>query len=279
MKAKVEKEQLKERSRLEEEEPRKSKEKGKSLASALVVSTGETPTAATIEADRPTSSRGPPTATTVKDSRGEEERPTTAKSTEDDGLASPVSPSKRHSRVKSWFSERFHRPGKGGKDGEEGEARKPGFIGGASLTGASPPSDGAEEMTRVESMQDVALAGRPTVHKLVTSPQTEQPVSPIDESQERKGTDAASISSLSDTGEEDISKAKKPQRGRLGFKDKLLGKTNTRTSNDTDNDDFEEARDTFEEEKLAPPPKLTAANVTMKARGSPVRDSRFSENL
>jgi hypothetical protein len=290
MKAKIEKDQLKERNRLEEEEKRKSKDKGKALGSPLGTESGTAAEASAI--DRPASSGGRVAADSakrastqpsesLKDSSDEEERPATGKSTEEDALASPTSPSKGQSKVKSWFAGRFRASSKAAKDDEDGDTSKTGFIGGASLTGASSSADGAENKPREGSMRDVAMAGKspPPVHEIVTIPQSD-PVSPINENLARNTGDNASISSLSESGEEASSgKKKKPHRGRLGFKDRLLRKTNTKSSNDTDNEEFEEARDTFEEEKLAPPPKLIAISVASKPSASPIRDSKFSENL
>ncbi len=245
-----------------------------------------------IKSDHPASSKGQAVvgaaerastdfSESLKDSSDEEERPATAKSTEDSNILSPRSPSKRQSKVKSWFAGRFRSSSKTAKDGEDVDSSKPGFIGGATLTGASSTADGGEDTAREGSMRDVAMAGRsPPVHQAVTVPQAEQPVTPVNESRERKASENASISSLSDSGDEASGKKEKQRRGRLGFKDRFLRKTTTKSSNDTeDNEEFEEARDTFEEEKLAPPPKLTATSIASKASGSPVRDSRFSEIL
>ena len=57
-----------------------------------------------------------------------------------------------------------------------------------------------------------------------------------------------------------------------------IEKTDTATTEpNEENDEFEEAKDTFEEEKLAPPPKLTTA-ATGSPRGSRDR-SKFTEDL
>jgi Eisosome protein 1 len=287
--ARLEKEQVKERHRLEEEEKRKSKEKGKGIASPLLVSTESPTVVIAAETVRPTSSEGPITTEKAKRASSgssespkdssDEERLATGKSTEDNAVLSPSSPSKGQSKVKSWLAGRFRRSSKAAKDSDDADTRKSGFIGGASLTGASSAVDGDEDKTREASMRDVAIAGRPTTHQLVTNPRPDLPGSPVSESRGLKDSDGASISSLSESGEEATRKKEKLHRGRLGFKDRLLGKANTRASNDTDEEEFEEARDTFDEAKLAPPPKLTATGVATKASASPVRDSKFSENL
>lgn len=218
----------------------------------------------------------------LKDSSDDDERPATAISTENDGTSvPPASPSRGQSKVKSWFTGKFHRSGKTAKDREDSDPTKSGFVGGASLTGAGSATDRREDKSREGSMRDVAMAGRsPIVHQLVTSHRPDRSPSPLRESQERQGNDNASVSTLSDSGEEASGKKKIPRRGRLGFRDRLVGKAKAKTSRDIDEEEeFEEARDNFEEEQLAPPPKLTAAGVGAKPSGSPVRDSRFSEIL
>lgn len=281
MKAKIEKEQMKERTRLEEEEKRRSKDNDKGLVVPLIIAT-EGGTAPRANRKDRLASRGKSASTgssePLKDSSDENDLPARDEPAEEETIVSPASPSKRQSKVKSWFAGRFRSSSKPAKDDQDGDAEKSGFIGGASLTGATSTLERGEDSPREESVRDTAVAGKLTsVHKLVTDTPTD-PVSPVNDTFERNALDNKSISSLSNNGE-DFSGKKEPHRGRLGFKDRLLGKTRTRTSDDTDNEEFEEARDTFEEDKLAPPPKLTATGLASKASASPVRDSRFSENL
>ena len=284
-KGKIEKEQVKERIRMEEDENKTPKDKGKPSESPLVTAV------VTSETDQPASSEGQGATATgrrastvssesLRDSSDEDERPRTDKSAENNAIVSPRSPSKRQSKVKSWFAGRFRSSSKAAKDGVDTSTNEPGFIGGASLTGASPVADEGDGKHKDGSVRDVAMAGRlPPVHTLVTKPTTDLPISPVMKSREGRASGSSSTSTLSDSGVESSNKKQEPRRGRLGFKARLLGKTNAKASNDTDNEDFEEARDMFEEEQLTPPPKLTAASVASKASGSPVRDSRFSENL
>jgi hypothetical protein len=291
LKVKMEKEQGKELHRLEEEEKRKSREKGKARDTLLVVSTGAAAAAVVGQPERPASTQGPIIAVSagrpiagssksLKDSSDEDERPMTGKSTEETAMISPRSPSKRQSKVKSWFSGKFH-SSKTAKDGDDRDDNQSGFTGGASLPGAASTTAGVGDRLKDDSMRDVAMAGKlPPVHPIVTKPQSESSVSPIIENQGTKPSDSLSISTLSESDEETAPDKKgKGRRGRLGFKERLLGKTKAKSSNDTDEEEFEEARDTFEEEKLAPPPKLTAATVASKPSASPVRDSKFSEIL
>jgi hypothetical protein len=287
LKVKMEKEQAKERHRFLEEENRKSREKGKARESLVI---GTVAAAAMgSQSDEPASSQAPLTAASIgrpfagsprpiQSSTDEDDRPMTSKSTEESAMISPRSPTKRQSKVKSWFTGKFY-SNKPAKDGDEGNDGPPGFLAGASLDGGSTTAK-VEDDPMDDSKRDFAVAGKlPPVHPIVTKPQSESSVSPIIENQGTKTSDSISISTLSESDEVSSDKKGKRRRGRVGFKARLLGKTDPKTSNDTDEDEFEEARDTFEEEKLAPPPKLTAAIIASKPSASPVRDSRFSEIL
>lgn len=288
MKVKMEKEQAKERHRLEEEEKRKPREKGKARGSLVV----GTVAAAAVgsQPDGPASSQGPTTAVSVgrsfagppkftKDSSDEDDRPMTSKSTEENAMISPRSPSKRQSKVKSWFTGKFY-SNKSVKDSDEGNDGPSGFIGGARLVegGSTTAEVGVDPGD--DSKRDIALAGKlPPVHPIVTKPQSESPVSPVIESQGTKPSDSVSISTLSESDEASSDEKRKRRRGRVGFKDRLLGKTKAKSSHDAEEDELEEVRDRFEEERLAPPPKLTATALATKSSASPVRDSKFSEIL
>lgn len=261
MKAKVEKEQRKERNRFEEE--RESKGKGEA---------SERPT---IADQVRRLSRG--SSESSKDS-SDEEPPVVSRAAEEDAVLSPGSPSKGHSKVKSWLAGRFRRPSKAAKDRNGSDTQKPGFVGGAGLAATSSATLG-EGKGKSEIVRDVAVGGRPTTHQMVTKPQPVVPGSPVSDIRGPVSNDNASTSSMSEREEDVPSRKEKQHRGRLGFKDRLLGRTVTKSPNDTENEEFEEAQDTFDDEKLAAPPKLTAVIVTPKASASPVRDSKFSENL
>ncbi|KAK4985443.1 Eisosome assembly protein [Elasticomyces elasticus] len=96
-----------------------------------------------------------------------------------------------------------------------------------------------------------------------------------------------SVSSLSSSDDDNDNEGRQT-RGRTGrrFGGFFASKGKTATTHkpdgsddddDDDNDEFEEARDTFDE-RLAPPPPLTATSAA-EVKGSPVRETRFVEQL
>ncbi len=203
---------------------------------------------------------------------------TTTTATELPATTQATSPQKGDSKVKSWLKSRFRTSSKAQNDLED-DGKKPGFIGGAALTGAGV-GDGSPDRAKSDSMREVAMVGRSSTREdedLYGS--SEKAVSPVDGPAERAASRSPSISSMSSSDVDEAGKEKAP-RGRRGFKERLLGKSATKESAD-DNDEFEEARDTFDEEKLTPPPKLTTLTGTStKSSNSPSRErSKFTEDL
>ena len=232
--------------------------------------------------------------------------PTTASR---DVVETPASPPKGDSKVKSWFKTRFRSGSKTQKDEEIS-----GFVGGAALTRTGVP-EGTDE-PKSDSERNVALAGRSTTNESDDMYGGAQPTTAVAAAPEATPTArsrSTSISSLSSSNYGEPSReagpegsvASDPPRGRRGFKERFLNKIHakepaaaaatdsptaaTKVSSGTQEpDEFEEARDTFEEEKLAPPPKLTDVVVddgpspAMKAvsptPGSRER-SKFTEEL
>ena len=200
-------------------------------------------------------------------------------STNNERTVQPTSPTKGekgNSKVKSWFKTRFRTGSKSQKEIEGADGRKPGFIGGATLTGAGTNGTDSPDLAKSDSMHEVAMAGKTDgTDDMYGS--SEKDVSPVQEPV-RGGSHSPSISSLSESDVDEAST--QPSRGRRGFKERLLNKSNTKEANDKD-DDFEEARDTFDEEKLTPPPKMsTIAADSAKSENSPSRErSKFTEDL
>lgn len=227
----------------------------------------------------------------------------------------PASPTKADSKVKYWFKQTFARRiskptspkdlDTAADDAGDKDKKTSGFIGGAALTGASVGGSGSttsptslEARNRADSEREVALAGKSkdstaTGGDLYGASNDEAEAAKVSPPlhSERRGSKSPSISSLSSEDEPEATTASrgggklKKRRGRLGIRDRILGKTTTKESKDSADGDeeFEEARDTFEEEKLAPPPKLSTVVQGGESQGrvsaSPVRDSKFSEDL
>lgn len=235
-----------------------------------------------------------------------------ARSTPTNVIETPASPPKGDSKVKSWFKTRF-RSGSSTQKSEESS----GFVGGAALTGTGVPEESEEPKS--DSERNVALAGRSTTNESDDMYGGAEPTTTTTAAAAPEGIPSArsrstSISSLSssDYGEPsreagpEGSVASDPPRGRRGFKERFLNKVHakeptlaatsdspaavTKVSSDgtQEPDEFEEARDTFEEEKLAPPPKLTdvvaddgpgpAMKAVSPTPGSRER-SKFTEEL
>ena len=171
--------------------------------------------------------------------------------------ASPTSP-KGDSKVKSWLKGKFTRGShkKQTTEGIDSENSKP-FVGGAALIGPSKSNSSLER--RESSVREVALAGRQgpggDVHKL----------------------EAGLYSGSEDGGNAKVVKRdSSPSISSLSSgADNARGRSDRRRSSSSRGDEFEEARDTFDE-KLAPPRTFGS---TGRASDSPVRDSKFQEDL
>ena len=219
-----------------------------------------------------------------------EPEPKVIAATDSERATSPTSPTKE-SKVKSWWTKRFSRSNKPAQTSEdiateEAEKKPAGFVGGASLTGAAASTTSpSDERPREDSMREIAMVGRTSTNETgdggLYSASEPEVSPPAQEDLERRGRSSPSVSSISWSDDDQAEQTNKP-RGRTGLRDRLMGKTTSKVSNEEDKEDeFEEARDTFEEEKLAPPPKLTTVSGDAGARpgGSPIRDSKFSEDL
>ena len=188
-----------------------------------------------------------------------------------------------------------------------------GFIGGANLTGASNTS--ASRSGTADSEREVAMAGKPAAAPVApvsgnianVADDDLYDVSPT--GKPRRSLSSSSISSLS--SDEDIDDVR--GRNRLPreptpmthslkgtLRDKPLqqgaaaadgpegvetapaatgtGRNVGRESTEVEEEEFEEARDTFDGEAL-PPPKILGEGAVGRGSDSPARDSRFHEAL
>jgi len=222
---------------------------------------------------------------------------------ENDTASSP-----KQSRVKSWMNVHFRSKSSTQKETEA----TPAVAQADAATEKGKTVDRDETLPRTDSMRDVAMAGRTTTNESDDMYSAGREVSPERSIPNKTARSRSpSISSLSSDAEQDYkpttdfslgtterSAGESEERGRSGFKQRLLKKIKpnkektkdetmrkvmTNKSNTTD-DEFEEARDQFEEEKLAPPPPLSTlagesgATKTVSPLGSRER-SRFTEEL
>ncbi|KAL9590449.1 MAG: hypothetical protein Q9203_000728 [Teloschistes exilis] len=208
--------------------------------------------------------------------------------------------SRSEGKVSSWLKNKLRRSSKPAKpegskaDRSKSASNEKGFVGGASLTGAitSISKSSTEPSNKDDSVREVAMAGKSsdtgappaaTSATAATTPAAaqgavasyssddddeiyasstkEQEVQP--QQQHQRSRSSSPVSSLSsDEGEH--------PRGRSQLRREVTESSNA-------NEEFEEARDTFESEKLAPPAPLK--DTAGRASDSPARDSKFSEDL
>ena len=226
--------------------------------------------------------------------------------------------SKSEGKVSSWLKTKFtRRSSKPAKPdiSEPTPAETPlekGFIGGANLTGASNTS--VSRSGTADSEREVAMAGKPAATSVApisgnianVADDDLYDVSPT--GKPRRSLSSSSISSLS--SDEDIDDVRgrnrlprEPRPMTHNLKGTLRGQplqgaaaadgsegaetvpaaTGTgsnlgRESPEVEEEEFEEARDTFDGEAL-PPPKTLGEGTVGRGSDSPARDSRFHEAL
>jgi hypothetical protein len=257
------------------EEERAAKEKRKSTPSeGAVIPTTETDTepvgtTTTITAGSPSEESAPTTTETHEAATSPAVAPTPAAirtSMEDqaslrmrenaeaanaDESTSPSSPKKK-SWLRSKFSRRMSKGSKSSSDQKEkGKEETSSFVGGAALTGAGMNTSTASDPAS-GSMRDVALA-KPDLGPDFGKTVTEEPVSEAGPSMSRTMTE-------SEEGER-VGRAKSRGSAVSSLSD----------ASGTANEEFQEARDNFDED-LIPPPTFAA-----EKNSSPVRDSKFKE--
>ncbi|TEY48385.1 hypothetical protein BOTCAL_0294g00130 [Botryotinia calthae] len=170
----------------------------------------------------------------------------------------PSPTSESGSKVKNWLKSKMGRiSGRHSKSLSESNATKDekGFVGGHTYTGASV-NNSTTSLSR-QSIRDVANATAPVPGTNSTIAPAQQPeeTERVGRSKTRPGDDVSSLSELSD-------KVK-------GKEDALSG------DDDDDGDDFQEARDNFNED-LAPPRPFSSRGTVST---SPGRAPRFHEEI
>ena len=213
--------------------------------------------------------------------------------------------------VSSWLKTKFRRSSKATKSEpstETAEPKEKAFVGGANYAGPGTTKTSSEQGE--SSMHEVAMAGKETTATPVTS--SEAPVvSPAEDdmydashrgtSDAQHDTPSLSISSLS-SDEDTRGRSAVPRDHNQGLTQGefirqeaakqnalvdptltsgkvdpalMTGRGKTESSSAGGDQEFEEARDTFDSEKLQPPGVVG----TERKSDSPARDSKFLEDL
>ncbi|KAL8997879.1 MAG: hypothetical protein Q9169_002961 [Polycauliona sp. 2 TL-2023] len=198
---------------------------------------------------------------------------------------------KGESKVSSWFKNKLRRSSKPARpepsktSASDAVGSEKSFVGGASLTN---PTSASTDLSKDGSLREVAMVGKadtidnPATASAASDPATTSAMAPsvtasgtheddeelytasTKENQKRRSRSSSPVSSLSsDEGEH--------PRGRSQLRREVTG------SEGNGEDEFEEARDHFETERLSPPAPLK--DTVGRASNSPVRDSKFSEAL
>ena len=224
--------------------------------------------------------------------------PTPSKATKD----------KDSGKVSSWlktkFSRRASKPAKPDTTTTPTEGKEKGFVGGANLTG--PDASNTSSDHGESSMREVAMAGKDTASTtneapLVSPTANDDLYSASTRSLHTGPTAAGAIQheSLSSASISSLSSDEDTRRGRSSIPrerepitqdqfvheeiDKghidpaLIRHAKNSESSTGGGEEFEEARDTFDTEKLSPPTGVIGG--TGRESDSPARDSKFLEDL
>ncbi len=225
---------------------------------------------------------------------------------------------KSESKVSSWLKTKFRRSSKPAKPSEAGRepisesapSQEKGFIGGANLAAASNTS--VNRSGTGNSEHEVAMAGKSSATAsapITTSADNEDlyGASPAAVAHPRRSLSSSSISSLSSSEGEARGRPRLPREPKPiqhNLRTSLRGKhpvgpivaggavavdpvpaakgtgrdLDKESSDEEVEEQFEEARDTFDSEVLKPPRTLGDGGVG-RGSDSPVRDSKFSEDL
>ncbi|KAL8673715.1 MAG: hypothetical protein Q9168_001876 [Polycauliona sp. 1 TL-2023] len=248
------------------------------------------PPASTATALEPTATTQP-MATKPAPMATKEAAPAATTETTVTGPSSSQRQVKGEGKVSSWLKNKLRRSSKPGKpetskpSASEAVGSEKSFVGGASLTN---PISASSDPSKDGFTREVATVGKPdTVDTLAAASATSKsPTTPATapsgmvsaihnddeelyaastkEDRKQRSRSSSPVSSLSsDEGEH--------PRGRSQLRREITG------SEGNGEDEFEEAKDHFETERLSPPAPLK--DTVGRASDSPVRDSKFSEAL
>ena len=204
---------------------------------------------------------------------------------------------KSEGKVSSWLKNKLRRSSKPAKpesskaDTPESAGNEKGFVGGASLTAATSASKSSTNPSKDGSVREVAMVGKSL--STAPAPTSTSTTSPAEVTSAALPTDVASndddndddlyAASTQDKGPKHSTRSSSPvsslssdegehPRGRSQLRREVTG-----SDENGGEQEFEEARDHFETEQLAPPAPLKG--TLGMASNSPVRDSKFSEDL
>lgn len=198
------------------------------------------------------------------------------------GSSVPKTEKSEGGKVSAWLKNKLRRP-RNKSSAEQDKGSSPSSSGGkggliatisAPIPAPAPESSAGSSGDPSSSVREVAMAGGgPSTAPwndagLATATSSAPPLLPEDTATGRSRSPPSSVSSLSEDDEDD-----EQPRGRSQLK-----REETVSSGGGEEELFEEARDHFEPERLAPPGPLKDT-ATAGASGSPVRDSKFSEDL
>ena len=220
---------------------------------------------------------------------------------------------KPEGKVSSWLKNKLKRSNKTAKSTDPGKEPLPesapqekGFVGGAALTATSNTS--VNRTGTGDSEREVAMAGKPLASAPTATTDSDlYSASPAAAGQPRRSLSSSSISSLTSSEDEARGRtrlAREPKPMTHNLRQSLRGEhpvgpvapggaetvdpvpAATGTGRDLDKDssdedveeEFEEAKDTFDSEALRPP-KTVGTEAGARGSDSPVRDSKFSEDL
>lgn len=169
----------------------------------------------------------------------------------------PLSPtSSSNGKVKNWLKSRFSRRSSKSMKSSGDKGKEEGFVGGAALTGASANNSTASLGVNNSSAREAAASTGKAKEEIIG------PVSPVE---------PVSGPTVDHDTEPEV-EGEEERIGRPAHRASDVSSMEPVEKRETaDDDEFQEARDNFDED-LAPPPTFPAEKSS-----SPVRDSKFIE--
>lgn len=187
---------------------------------------------------------------------------------------SPPSPAKGESRVKSWIKDRFSRHGQAGKD-QKGDLSQPkgddhdvgtAAAGDSTTTTVVTASTITVTPGQAPSAASHATPEQPVQAQEVKSDEARPDVDAVDDIRQSRARERDTYSPVSPMSEDDVF----VESTVPGPTEDVTGKSRAQAS---------AGKEEAGAGTLVPPPATFAADVTQRSSSSPVRDSKFLENL